>query len=125
MEDRQSWLNRIFESVQSVADRRFQEQAWFGKSYLISSPDEAYCGLFDDSQFNAYLQEHRSSLSPHQVAVWLDLQIAMDQFQKDHKGSLDPYVVFRDPRWRQVQEAASAFLRAFDQPIEVLVPKTT
>ena len=34
------WQNNIKEAVQNIADGRFQEQAWFGESDQISSPDD-------------------------------------------------------------------------------------
>jgi hypothetical protein len=119
MLSRQDWLNLIFESVRPIADRDYQEKAWFGKSHAISSPDEVYCQLFDDNNFGLFLETFRATLTSEQVAAWLDLQVKMDQFAKHYGDYLDPYIVFNDPRWREVQAAASAFLAAFNQLVGV------
>jgi hypothetical protein len=119
MLSRQDWLDLIFESVRPIADRDFQEKAWFGKSHAVSSPDEVYCQLFDDHNFELFLETSRATLTPEQVAAWLDLQAKMDLFAKQYGDYLDPYIVFNDPHWKEVQANASAFLVAFNQPVGV------
>ncbi|WP_263385719.1 hypothetical protein [Granulicella arctica] len=114
MKESETWLSEILVAVRHIADRPYQEQAWFGKSYEISSPDEVYCELLDNLNFELYLQRFRSTLTTEQAAAWLDLQIGMDQFASKYVGQMDPYIVFSDPRWIDVQATASAFLAAFD-----------
>jgi hypothetical protein len=117
--NRQDWLALIFESVRPIADRDLQEKAWFGKSRAVSSPDEVYSQLFGDSNFGLFLETFRATLTSEQVAAWFDLQITMDQFEKRCQDFMNPYIVFNDPHWREVQKAASAFLQAFNQPVSI------
>ena len=119
MLSRQDWLNLIFESVRPIADRDFQEKSWFGKSHAVSSPDEVYSQLFGDSNFGLFLETFRATLTSEQVAAWLDLQVKMDHYAKHYGDYPDPYIVFNDPHWREVQAGAWAFLAAFNQPVGV------
>jgi hypothetical protein len=58
MMDFETWKNMILDVATQVSDREFQRSAWFGKGEHVSSPDELYNGLFDDSMFEKFLETH-------------------------------------------------------------------
>lgn len=57
------WKKNVSDSVRSIADRNFQELAWYGKlEGIASSPSDVYCMLFDDDDIEDFIERDRKSV---------------------------------------------------------------
>jgi hypothetical protein len=103
------WTKLITGSVDRLADRNYQERAWFGKSNEISSPDEMFSELFDDLDFEDYLRSEEIRLTERQRELGRVLEARMNQYANRTPPILDPHKVIDDPEWDEIRRAAQKF----------------
>lgn len=106
------WKRQIKEVVRHISDREYQQDTWFGGGTRVSSPEELYCGLFDDALFERFLDENRHLLTPRQLAAGNLLKTKMEEYNVSELA--DPAEVIDGPEWQGVRSAATNFLRALE-----------
>jgi hypothetical protein len=104
------WKNNVLRTIEHIASERYQEESWFGKGEKVSSPEELYCELFDDDQFEAFLHTPELQLTPLQKDAGIKLKNAMEKFSKQSGETMDPEKVFSDPMWEKIRKIANDFL---------------
>jgi len=109
MMDFETWRNMIIDVVNQIADPEYQSSSWFGKGESVSSPDELYNGLFDDSRIEEFLEAHAKHLTDDQRRTGLELVRKMNQYAPANTEHLDPTIVIKDPLWDGVRQSAKSF----------------
>jgi hypothetical protein len=107
------WKKHILDVVSRIADQKYQEKTWFGKSEKISSPEELYCELFDDYMYEDFLNSPIVNLNSSQKKLGRELKIKLDQFSIKYGDFTDPKKVFKDPLWDKIRKSAKSFLESF------------
>lgn len=111
--DRGLWLRNLLDIAAEIANREKQESAWRNPVHPWETPAELINSLFDDCQFELFIQQHGSSLNFHQLAAAIALRDAMDGFNKETPEHLDPVATLADPRWQSIRNRAAEFVQAF------------
>jgi hypothetical protein len=112
MIDFETWKNMIIDVVNQISDVEYQKSSWFGKGESVSSPDELYNGLFDDSRIEEFLEAHAKHLTNEQRRAGRELIRQMNQYAPADVKYLDPAAVIKDPLWDAVRQSAKSFLLA-------------
>jgi hypothetical protein len=111
--DVNSWKRCILDVVHEIADKSYQEQAWFGIGDQISSPEEVYCELFDDYIYDDFLMSSDIDMTDQQRMLGFQLKKIMDEYADSVDYLSDPKRVYDDPKWNDVREAARRLLNSF------------
>ena len=106
------WTKLIINSVDRVSDKSYQDRSWFGGSKEISSPNEMFCELFDDLDFESYLESGNVALTSTQRSSGEILKEKMNNYLVPTGDFLDPRKVIDDPAWHEIRAAASDFVSA-------------
>jgi hypothetical protein len=106
------WKNMIIDSATQISDREYQQRSWFGTGTSVSSPDELYNGLFDDSMINEFLETYGHDLTPEQRDAGKDLVRRMNQYAAVSPKFLNPKDVIDDPHWEDIRRSALLFVAA-------------
>ena len=104
------WLSRIKEAVSAIADRDYQQRAWFESGPEVSSPVEMYCNLFDDFDYGNFLCSPQVGLTDEQKDLGTTLKEKMDAYSALIGDQPDPSDVIDDPRWDEIRQAAQRLL---------------
>ena len=112
MMDFETWKNMILTVAAQISDREYQRRSWFDKGHDVSSPDELYNGLFDDSMIEEFLDTHAKDLTEDQRSAGRELVRQMNQYADVTPEHLDPTTTFDDPRWENIRRSALSFVRA-------------
>jgi hypothetical protein len=115
MMDFKTWKNMILEVAAQIADHEYQRRSWFGEGEHVSSPDELYCGFFDDAMIEEFLASHSPAVTDVQRRAATNLINLMNQFASIAPEVLDPTEVIDDPRWEQIRHAAGLFVGAMNE----------
>jgi hypothetical protein len=107
------WLGRIIGAAQNVASREFQEEAWFPGGKVVSSPEEAYLVLMEDSTADLFFETYGKTFTASQIQRWNELRSRLEQYYSKMPSHPDPRRVLDDPEWDLVRQAAKIFLGAF------------
>ena len=106
------WRLGVISVVRNLSDRDFQASAWFGKSELISSPEELYCQLFDDFIFDDFIQSTEINLTIQQKQRALALKNRMEETAQHLDIRKDPKEIVDNPLWVEVRAEAKRFLES-------------
>lgn len=109
------WLNSILEVARETASREFQEEAWLSGRPSTSSPTEIYNQLFDDYTFDLFFETYSKDFTPDQTAAWTGFKRELERYGKKFREFPNERIVFEDPDWQLVREAAARFVAAFEQ----------
>ena len=102
-----TWQDNILESIKDISDINFQKEAWFGvNKNIISSPDEMYNTLFDDFEFEEFL--NNNNLSEVQKKIGFQLISEMESI-----NNLDYKYLINSKEWNKVREIAKLFYDSF------------
>jgi hypothetical protein len=112
MMDFETWKNAILAVAAQISDREYQRSSWFDKGRDVSSPDELYNGLFDDSMIEEFLKMHAKDLTENQRSAGRELVRQMNQYADVTPDHLDPIMTFDDPRWEDIRRSALSFVTA-------------
>ena len=115
MMSREQWLNSILDVARETADRRFQEEAWLSGRPSTSSPSEIYNQLFDDYSFDLFFEAYSEGFSPSQLSSWTEFKLELETFENKFPEFPNERIVFEDPDWQRVRQAATQFVAAFEQ----------
>ena len=115
MMSHEKWLGRILEVARETASREFQEEAWLSGRPSTSSPTEIYNQLFDDYTFDLFFETYSKDFTPDQTAAWTRFKYKLEKYGEKFPILPDERVVFEDPDWQLVREAAARFVVVFEQ----------
>jgi len=107
------WLDDIIDATQDIASRDFQEEAWFPGGRVMSSPDEIYLALMDDTTPDLFLESYGKTFTSGQMESWNELRSLLQQYYIKMPRHPDPRRVLDDPDWDLVRQAAKRFVQAF------------
>ena len=94
----------IKQSLTQLADKNYQERSWFSRGLDISSPDKMFCRIFDNLDFENFLNKKAVSLNLDQRTKGKLLRDRMDKYAGGTPESLDP-------GWLDAVANASTFFR--------------
>jgi hypothetical protein len=115
MMSHEQWLNRILEVARETASREFQEEAWLSGRPSTSSPTEIYNQLFDDYTFDLFFETYSKDFTLKQTTAWTEFKLCLEKYGKKFPVFPNERIVFEDPDWQEVREAAARFVAAFEQ----------
>lgn len=104
--------------VKVIASAEYQNATWMGgDGTVVSSPDEVFCGFFDDCSVELLLQESPAEhgMTAAQHAQFRELAEAMRAYSDSTPRHLDPEVVLSDPRWAEMRLLAKMFLDTLNE----------
>ena len=110
----EQWLNSITEVAKETASREFQQEAWLSGPPSTSSPTEIYNQLFDDYTFDLFYETYSKGFSPQQLTAWNEFKQQLETYGEKNDEFPNERVVFDDPDWKSVREAAARFGAAFE-----------
>jgi hypothetical protein len=108
-------LDLILGAAQDIASREFQEEAWFPGGKFVSSPDEVYQVLMEDSKPDLFFETYGKTLSKSQLQSWREFRSRLEHYYDSMPLHSDPRRVLEDPEWALVREAAQRFVSAFQE----------
>jgi hypothetical protein len=109
------WLGHIVDAAQHIASREYQEVAWFPGAKVVSSPDEVYLVLMEDSTPDLFFETYGKTFTASQIQCWTELRSRLEQYYSKMPSHPDPRRVLDDPEWDLVRQAAKMFLGAFSR----------
>jgi hypothetical protein len=107
------WLEIIRRELVGIADRSFQEKAWFnpGPDGPVSSPTEMIAMLLDTYDFDHGAQEPYLDLTDAQRTACADFGRMLETFGRGRKKQLTDRQVLDDPEWGKIRQAAAELLK--------------
>jgi hypothetical protein len=112
---RELWISNLLEAASMMADKERQERRWLAPdAYAWERPEELINVLFDDSNFDLFIQEFAIGFTETQRDAALHLKKEVDDFCDATPIYLDPAQVLIDPRWASIRERAREFIAAFE-----------
>ena|SRR5690348_3641458 len=105
------WLEIIKYELDRIADREYQERAWFNRSPEVSSPEEMICMLLDTYGFEKGSQEPYLEISDAQRAACLKFARLLKAYAQAHKGRFNEHDVIDDPEWEKIRIAAKELIK--------------
>jgi hypothetical protein len=107
------WLDHVIEAAQHISSREYQEVAWFPGAKVVSSPDEIYLVLMEDSTPDLFFETYGKTFATSQIQCWNELRSLLEDYYSRTPTHPDPRRVLDDPEWDLVRQAAKRFVRAF------------
>lgn len=91
------WKNNILKSLIDLSDIEFQRETWLGKSpYFISSYIETVSTLFDDNDFERYVEYYKSIYGADNLYSEFESLIMMvNQYNEPNSDEL----ILKDEKW--------------------------
>jgi 8-oxo-dGTP pyrophosphatase MutT (NUDIX family) len=111
----EQWLKSILEVAGETASREFQEEAWLSGRPSTSSPRDIYIDLFDAYTFDLFHEMYSKDFTPQQSLAWNEFKQQLESYEEKWDEFPNERIVFEDPDWQLVREAAARFVSAFDQ----------
>jgi len=109
----ETWKECVLDVVRRVADRSYQEKAWFGEGDSVSSPEELICEIFDDYMYDEFLKSADIDMTPLQNQLGKELKAKLNEYSDSIGEFTDPEHVLGNPQWEKVRKAAEKFLDSF------------
>jgi hypothetical protein len=109
-EDINTWKNNILNAIKDISDIEFQREAWLGKNpNIVSSYDEVINTLYDDNDFERYI-EHYKSLNGNTVLY--RLLNTLNRLINDYniKSVENDSIILEDPKWIDITEKAKEII---------------
>ena len=79
----------------------------------MSSPDEIYQVLMEDSRPDSFFEEFAKTFTTSQMLSWHEFRSQFERYYDKMPLHADPRSVLDDPEWDLVRKAAQTFVRAF------------
>lgn len=112
---REEWLSCIRDVTRKISSQKYQDDSWFGKTDIISSPDELICELFDDYLFDDFINSELISLSENQINHAIIFKDDLNFFLESIDDDYSAHDIFNDPRWERVRKSARQFLKSLTE----------
>jgi hypothetical protein len=111
---RELWISDLLEAASMIADKETQERRWLAPDACAwERPEELINVLFDDSNFDLFIEEFSVGFTESQHDAALRLKKEVDDFCDATPDYLDAAQVLVDPRWESIRERARVFITAF------------
>jgi len=108
------WIANLIEAAGEIANKDKQERRWLAPNARAwERPEELISVLFDDSNFELFIDEYKSTFVEEQGRAASELRDDMNHYCDTTPEWLDPNEVLADPRWETIRRKASAFVEAF------------
>jgi hypothetical protein len=108
------WVANLIEAAVDIANREHQELRWLAPdAQAWERPEELICVLFDDCDFERFVDKFLPSFSEDQRRAAFTLRDNLNRYCDETPKWLDPAEVLGDPRWGTIREDAAAFVEAF------------
>lgn len=102
------WLVNLFDIIYELSDIQLQQDSWTGKSSRVSSFEELIASLYDDNQFESFINHD----------FWSDCSSKLKELNcelRELNSLLDSYNVplgeideiFSDPAWLEIVSKAT------------------
>ena len=111
----EQWLNSILEAAKETASREFQQEAWLSGRPSTSSPTEVYNLLFDAYTFDLFYETYSAGFTSEQSTAWREFKNQLEGYGNKYDEFPNERVVFDDPDWQLVRNAAAHFVAVFEQ----------
>jgi len=111
----EEWRARIIEAAQKIASREFQEQAWLSGAKFVSSPDELYQIMMEDTTPDLFFETYGKKFTARQLQRWNDFRSQLEHYYDRMPAHLDPRRVLEDRGWDLVRQAAEKFVQALEE----------
>jgi hypothetical protein len=103
------WFKNIQTVLKEFADAEFQERVWVrGEGEEVSDWTEAMCKLFDDYQFDDFLDESwpKLGLSDRLHAALDNLRSQLNHYEEKETSA----AIAKDPKWQKIRDLAQDIL---------------
>lgn len=103
------WLENITACLKQIASAEFQEKGWVkNEIHDYCTFVETMCGLFDDSNFEEFIDERAREfgLSDLQISKLDRIRNALNDYDAKHGSYEDPNIIVNDPEWHGIREMA-------------------
>ena len=108
------WIANLIEAADDIADKGKQESRWLAPdAFAWERPEELICVLFDDSNFELFLNEYASTFTDEQRLTAFALRDELNLYGDATSKWLNAAEVLADPRWDAIRQRASVFVAAF------------
>lgn len=109
------WIANLIGVASDIANREKRETRWLATdAYAWERPEEVINVLFDDSNFELFLDKYNSTFSAEQHSTAFTLRDDIKRYCDATPQWLNPEEVLADPRWHAIRESAAAFIAAFE-----------
>ncbi len=115
--DKSIWLSNILTMIEEISDKHYQEEVWLkGVGNEESSFNEAICGLFDDYDFDGFLDEYSTEnyLNKLKIEKLKLFRDKLNQYLLNIDDNLCTKDLLADPEWHNIQASASQVLKVIN-----------
>lgn len=107
------WLEIMRYELVRIADRNYQEQAWFnpGPGGPVSSPTEMMSMLLDTYRFDKSAQASYLELTDAQRAACENFGKMLQAYGRGREKQLTNRQILDDPEWEEIRQAAADLLK--------------
>ncbi|AFY70956.1 hypothetical protein Pse7367_2701 [Thalassoporum mexicanum PCC 7367] len=105
------WKKNIYQTIEEIASKEYQEKAWLGKlEGVMSSPDELMLNLLEDFYFDEFLDSEEIGLNDQQKQAGKYLLKKVDEYYDNSPIFPIPEEVLSDPGWHEIRNMAKNVL---------------
>ncbi len=118
------WKSNIRHLIKDISDIEYQKIAWFGLDKdIVDSPGEMYCALFDDLNFEIFLERSDEDISDCQRKQGYKLIEKMNSIDELYIDNVNLDDFINSKEWEDVRKEAKLFLDCLSCPTVVVLPK--
>lgn len=109
------WRENVVSAARMIADGDHQRRHWSNPdSPAWETPEELICTLYNDFQFELFLQDCAFSLTEAQLDAGRALRQAIDQFCRETPDFLDRQSTLTDSKWTRISLLARTFVQVIE-----------
>lgn len=111
--DNLKWIQNIYSFIKEISDKDFQEKIWVkGLGPEVSSYAELRCSLYDDFNFELFLESHLKLNLPFNL--YNDL-LSLNSKLINYKEKGSDKEIIEDVKWLEIVECAKKVTLLFDE----------
>ncbi|WP_010578177.1 hypothetical protein [Leptospira alexanderi] len=105
-------LENIYKDILELSDKEKQKQYWFGKNHEhISSYVELMCRLFDDNNFEEFVDNIKNYKGSKLRESLISLKELLESYDEGDKEDTE---ILLDPQWDLIVEQARKVISVWD-----------
>jgi hypothetical protein len=113
---RELWVSNLIGIAKDLGDEEHQRSRWLASDAAAwERPAELLCVLVDDCQFELFVAQEETAMSPEQKNAAVALLERSLKYDTGPDGWRDPQEVLNDPAWKDLQDSARAFVSVFQK----------
>ena len=114
------WLENIYHEIAELSDSEMQRRLWLGKdSKYISSYDELLCSLFDDFNFDLFIDNELPKIEGLTPSFIQSIRKLREMFNEYDRKNLNDEQIIEDPEWLKVVEQAKMVEKQWNENIKM------